>query len=437
MSNACMTRFERERGAVLIHVTIAIVGILAFAALVIDYGVMWSSRRQAQNAADSAALAGAVSIANRAPGNYDTARAVARRVGAENLVFGVSPNIDLGSGDNPDITQDISFPVCPPGSPAAGTLSCIRVNVYRNAVKDALPTFFGPLFGMMSQGVQASATAEIVAGNSSDCIKPWAVADRWDEFDPSPGPPATPGGIQSPSWDPDWNTDSTWASPPDVYTPPGPNNPGTGFRIFDANGDLCCDYGTVLPLKQGTGNAFWYQEIDFHEGNSSAIYRAAISGCHTGTIGNTVNVKPGTSHGPTDQGVDDLIAQDPNAFWYNPNPDPNKPWLNTYNPNNVSIPSDLADMCPSGCVYSPQTGINASPRIGAITLVNPAELLTCSSCDLTIQNIMGFFIDRPAQGNGNTQVVYGRLVKVPGKFDNTGTTVSNSGSFLTTIILVR
>jgi len=438
MINACFARLRHERGAVLVHVTVAIIGLLAFSALVVDYGVMWSARRQAQNSADAAALGGAISMAYKAPGSYDTARAVAQKVGAENRVFGVSPNIDLGSGDSADVTQDISFPTCPPGSPAEGEDACVRVNVYRNATKDALPTFFARLFGMLSQGVRASATAEIIAGNSSDCIKPWAVSDRWDDTTPNPGPPVTAGGIQNPAWDPDWNTDSTWdPAAGDLYVPPSSTNPGTGFRIYDANGQLCCDYGLVLPLKQGTANAFWYQEIDFHEGNSSAIYRAAIAGCHTGTIGETVSVKPGTSHGPTDQGVDDLIAQDPQAVWYNPNPDPSKPWLDTYNPNGVSIPSTVADMCPTGCVYSPTTGINSSPRIGAITVMSPAELLTCSNCDITVRNILGFFIDRPASGNGNNQVVWGRLVKIPGKYKTTGTTVEDTGSFLKTIILVR
>ena len=52
-----------ERGAVIVHVTIALVGLLAFSIFVVDYGVMWAARRQAQNAADAAALAGAISLA--------------------------------------------------------------------------------------------------------------------------------------------------------------------------------------------------------------------------------------------------------------------------------------------------------------------------------------------------------------------------------------
>jgi len=61
-------RPRSERGAVLIHVGVAMIGLLGFCALSVDYGVMWTARRQAQNSADAAALAGAVSLAAIAAG---------------------------------------------------------------------------------------------------------------------------------------------------------------------------------------------------------------------------------------------------------------------------------------------------------------------------------------------------------------------------------
>ena len=50
------------RGAIMIHVAFALLALLAFSAFVVDMGVMWVSRRQAQNAADAGALAGAVAL---------------------------------------------------------------------------------------------------------------------------------------------------------------------------------------------------------------------------------------------------------------------------------------------------------------------------------------------------------------------------------------
>ena len=53
-----------ERGQVVVILAFAIVGLLAFAALAIDGGMMFSDRRHAQNAADAAAMAGAYAVAN-------------------------------------------------------------------------------------------------------------------------------------------------------------------------------------------------------------------------------------------------------------------------------------------------------------------------------------------------------------------------------------
>ena len=54
---------REERGAALIHMAIAMVAMMAFSALVIDYGIFWVARRQAQNSADAGALAGAIAYA--------------------------------------------------------------------------------------------------------------------------------------------------------------------------------------------------------------------------------------------------------------------------------------------------------------------------------------------------------------------------------------
>ena len=47
-----MRRLSSERGATLVHVGISMLGLIVFSGFVVDYGVLWQSRRQAQNAAD-------------------------------------------------------------------------------------------------------------------------------------------------------------------------------------------------------------------------------------------------------------------------------------------------------------------------------------------------------------------------------------------------
>ncbi len=181
------SRYSSERGSVIVYVAVAILGLVAFSALSIDYGVMWMSRRQAQNAADAAALAAASTLAFDAPNDFDRARATAKTIGELNKVFGGTLNITQGAGKTTDITEDISFPTCPAGTPGPPD-SCVRVNVYRTNLaqggfpaKDPLPVFFAPLFGRTVQGVRATATAQILSVDESDCLKPWAVADKWGE----------------------------------------------------------------------------------------------------------------------------------------------------------------------------------------------------------------------------------------------------------------
>src|SRR6266513_4961135 len=60
---AYVGRGKCERGAILIQVAISIVALTAFTAFVVDYGVLWVARGQAQNAADAGALAGAIARA--------------------------------------------------------------------------------------------------------------------------------------------------------------------------------------------------------------------------------------------------------------------------------------------------------------------------------------------------------------------------------------
>jgi hypothetical protein len=59
-----MSRFDRssERGAILIQVAVALLGLTVFSAFVLDYGVLWSARGQAQNAADAGAMGAAVNL---------------------------------------------------------------------------------------------------------------------------------------------------------------------------------------------------------------------------------------------------------------------------------------------------------------------------------------------------------------------------------------
>ena len=68
-------RWRSDRGAIIIHVAVAMLGLLAFSAFSIDHGLMMVSRSQAQNAANAVALAAALALAWDDPNDQPGAQA--------------------------------------------------------------------------------------------------------------------------------------------------------------------------------------------------------------------------------------------------------------------------------------------------------------------------------------------------------------------------
>ena len=153
------------------QVGIALFVLMAFNVFVLDYGMLWVARGQAQNAADAGALAGAVA---RGFDDFDDpphsvsgfAAVVARSVAQQNNVWQQSA------------TPVVSF-ACPTGV----TGHCTTVAVYRDGQNGSSPleTLFGPMLFVDSQRVRATATALTGSGNATPCLRPWAFADDWVE----------------------------------------------------------------------------------------------------------------------------------------------------------------------------------------------------------------------------------------------------------------
>jgi hypothetical protein len=433
MSNDRRRRLDGERGAVLVHAAVAMMALMAFNALVIDYGALWVSRRQAQNAADAAALAGALSLAYDDPDDIPRAQSAAAAAGAANLVLDAPPSI------LPE--TDVTLVPCPPGAPGLPD-TCIRANVYRSAARaNALPTFFAQIMGIGSQDVRATATAQVQTGNAVECMKPWAVADKWDENWENGAPNAGP-----------WTTDSVFdkyrkqgntyvpdpaVTTPDVYIAPTAGDPGTGFAPFDADGNPTSDYGLPFVLKIGAAEARlssgWFLALDMlnadgTSGSGGADYRDNIKNCN-GTvyqIGDTLTVssEQGNMIGPTRQGVEGggpgdmgLTEKDPNATW---------------NTATRSIQGSCAPgVCADGQWYA------RSPRIVPVPLFDIDAFFAGSpngKTTVNITNIMGFFIEGMC-GPGNKDVC-GRLVAIPG-LTRGGGSVDETASFLRKVLLVR
>jgi Flp pilus assembly protein TadG len=452
------SRSRSERGAIIIQVAIALLGLTIFSAIVLDYGVLWASRGQAQNSADAGALAAAINLRDN-PTNTTLAVSAARKFANLNSVWGESP-----------LTADVLVQTgltCPPGT--GGGTGCVRVQVNRGGVDrngtahtNTLPTFFANLAGITSQAISATAMAQVSAGNSVQCIKPWIVADKWTD--------TTPDTDVAPYAGDSWDRDDNFLPGTDSY------NPSNGFNPTQHS-------GYEMPLKPGAlgpGNVWssgWAMEIDFGT-SGSAAYKDTIRGCpnyvptvgifnpsgyaaaHPGETCNAsgdtpdpqrgcISVKTGMSQGPTSQGVADLVGLDSGARWISPSDpgyDPTKD-----DPDNLGYVNSPC-MNSGTCVDWDGNSVSLSPRIVPIAVFDTTAFIneSCSGgtqCVTRVVNLAGFFIEGMCGdpvlfatpptwcGSQPNKVVIGRFMRYPGQLSGSGgPTVS---SFAQAVRLVR
>jgi Flp pilus assembly protein TadG len=428
------SRLSNQRGAVLIQVAVAMLALLALSSFVFDYGVMWVSRGQAQNSADAGALSGAISLAFNSPTDQAAARARAIAMAQDNKVWNQAPSVT-----DPDVT----FPPCPPGIPGPQD-QCVKVNVFRNQARaNALPTFFAKLAGVVNQGTLATATAQVVTGDTTACLRPWAVVDRWNEFGPE-GPQPLPTSTF------DKYSTGQGSNPPqenDVYIPPSEAGPGTGYS-------LPADRGRQFGIKMGPsgGNEIssgWFRTLDLPRadttqlGNNTvqnniltcngmpASFASPATVCPASIPNNWTDtaywaahgcyrVQTGATVGSTRNSIEALMALDPSARWSN---------------------GDIA-----GSRFDPPSG---SPRVVPVGVMDIDWYLsqdpTGNNGVLRMVNIFGFFIEGMGDVDRNTgaitlaangQSVIGRVMTIPATQTGNATLPGNA-SFLVTVRLVR
>ena len=438
MKRVSRSRASSERGAVLIQIAISLLALLAFSAFVLDYGVMWASRGQAQTAADAGALSGAISLAFDSGTDFNGAKAKAQKIAQINQVWGQAPNVLL---------SDVTFPACPPGAPGVPD-TCVKVDVFRNQARgNPLPIFFGALVGIDDQGVRATATAQITGANTTECLKPWVVIDRWDEYNAAGGEPDYPNP------DPDFGPTSTFdrystannAPPqePDLYVPPSSTSSGTGFRLPQDEGRrfaVKTDTNTNNTVSGGWFRAIRLPRLDGQSGGN--VYRENIESCGglpssyaspetvcPATIGNAnaaywatqgcFATEPGNMVGPTRQGIEELVGRDSGASW-------------------------LQGTGVVGSTFSPAT---SSPRVVPIGVIDINHFLAQdpngANGVLKMVNIYGFFVEGMGDIDETTgamrlraagKAVIGRIMTIPATGSSS---LNNSATFMRSIILVR
>lgn len=394
-----------DRGAILVHMVFALIALMTVSTFVIDYGTLWASRRQAQNAADSGAIAGATALALD-----DTTDATGI---VKHSAFEASQaNLIWGKAGSTNIDGDIFSPATGFKCPDDASSKCVRVDVYRSAARgNALPTFFGYLLGFSGQDIKATATAKATVADATDCLRPFAVPDKWI----------------------DTNGDGIFDGS-DQYVPP---------TSAETTGYTTDDIGTFIEFKGKPGDPptldnGWYRLLDLYPGNGGGANetRKAIATC-SGTvykIGDELTSQQGEEEGSRDA-LWDIYQLDPDASWDTFNKVVKdscaaKGTCNKY----------VSDGSKNGFVQVPDPTAAASPRIIDLPVFDPQKQQQDPGQPLVMTNIWAFFIDtcdhsKPTSKN-DFKLVCGYLAFKPDLIAGGGE-LDPSASFIKSVMLIR
>jgi hypothetical protein len=376
-------------------------GFLAFltaTTLAIDVGMFMVARTQAQNAADSGALAGATALVyNSFTDRSSSGPAVTSAVNAaqSNQVIAQAPSVG---------PADVTFPL----DSYDGQNDLVQVSVYRTRQRNnPLSTLMGQYFGVANADVSATATAQAAPANAETCVLPFTVPDKWiekvDATCSPDGPWWTGAEFTIATTQGNNQNQGTPCSNPDVYIAPGSAN-STGYNPVT-------DLGLELTLKTNNQTKVApsiYNPWDLPGSMGGSDYSNNIATCNTNIIQMGDNMTPETGNmvGPTQSGVNQLIARDPGAQW------------------------DTSCNCVKGSAFP------SSPRIGIVPLYNPLlyaqdQQTGKSHPQLVVVNYLGFFIEN-VNGGGD---VMGRITPVGGLIRGNGGPAT--GAFPRVIRLVQ
>jgi hypothetical protein len=365
-----------ESGFSLVFVGLGFMGFVAASMLAIDVGMLMSARSQAQNSADAGALAGATSLAfddwdDRTPSGPAVVNAKA--TAKANLVQGGVPTVD---------DADIVFLNDPAGEP-----NRVRVTVHRT-----VNTMIAKYFGIETANINAVATAEASPANAMTCVKPFTIPDRWIEKNPT-----TKTWVSSDDFS-RYDKKGNLLSPADAYEPqylpdgktPNPNYSGYNAETFR---------GEKLVLRASNGTKIqssFYFSLAMTDDTGGNDYEWNIANCnHTEySVPDPLIQEPGAKEGPTVQGIQALIAKDPDAVW-----------------------DDGTDTIKN----SKYGEGRQSPRVFPIPLYNPDYYdyghQTGRVASLQTANWIGFFVEYVGSGSE----IHGRIIPIGGIRKKTAT----------------
>lgn len=300
----------REHGGTLVLMAVVSVALLGMAALAVDVGMGFTAKSEAQRIADASALAGASAFLE-----YQGGDAVAP---AEERAydFALRNEIRNVQVDSSEVTIQILTDE-----------SKVRVWIERQSIG----TWFARVLGIDEMTVLATAAAQATDAGAARCLKPFAVPDMWHDAD------------DDTDNDRIWEEGEEWvlgSHPDDRYIPyTGPDGPADATGYGSEWRGPSRDYGRQISLKTPDPNSEyvpspgvflpWRLPTDEDQESCStggggggqdagaAVYRQNICSCNDSQIelGEEYEIQTGNMVGPTAQGIDELIDEDPNAWW--------------------------------------------------------------------------------------------------------------------------
>jgi hypothetical protein len=348
-------------------------GLMGMLALVIDMGMLIGARRQAQRAADSAALAGAKEFLLKSPAAaavphaYDSAMVYATR----NYIMDTF--ID---------TSEVTVQVIP-----------AEQKVWVRIERQGLGLWFARFLGRNFGTVNAAAAAAAMPAGAAQCLAPFAVPDIWHDADDDT--------ISNRAWD----DVEQWVygdDPGDRYSRfdhnpaaiPAETGYGSGYRNGNGMG-ITDDFGLPMRLKvqdpatSPTSGFFYPFRIGTNTGAND--YRDAIQSCDDQVVplGVPVPLEMGNMKGPSRQGVTGAVGQDSAAYW------------------------DTSTNTVVGSIYG--SGWLTSPRVKIVPLYSPDQiaLIVGGNHNVTFNNFALIWLDgvvTVGQGNNAEEYVLGRFL---------------------------
>jgi len=371
---------DQQSGSVVIFSALIMVVLAGMATLAVDYGFLQYKRSQLQTAADAAALAGAADLV-RYGDNLTAVRQAAVTYGQSNL------------GDQDVVasavtTADVEF--YKGDAPAAGVSpDTVKVTAGRTTGRgNPVDMFLGPLLGWNTQDLSAKASASLFCSDQTKCLKPFSPPAKF-------------------TWNDACDSDKK-------YKNNGALDSGSVCEVasVQVQGYGSSDLGTQIVLKIGdshdTTTPGHYQPVDYPPANTGnpvsggATYRLNIAGCtaSNNTVvrnGDELAIEPGNMTGPTNQGMDDLIATDPGAYW---------------------------DSATNSIKGSSRSDPMASPRVALIPFYDPSRPQNSGRNSIYIYQLGAVFIESMT----NQGDVTGRFIKAMAVDPNRTTSACDTAS---------